>query len=57
MPGGLLVDGFETTLCLSAETGAQNERTTLVLESEIDGYRGRGQLIRRDLSVFIDLLT
>jgi hypothetical protein len=53
----LLIDGFKTTLCVARQTRAQNGRKTLVLETEIDGYGGRGQLIRRDLVVFIGLLT
>ena len=44
-------------LCPSGQTWAQNGRKTPVLVAELDGRGGKGQLIRRDLSGFMSLLT
>ena len=45
------------TFSLSVKTWAQDGRKTPVSFAELDGREGRGQLIRRDLCSFIDLLT
>ena len=53
----LRIEGAGTVRCPSGQTWAQNGRKTPVSEADLDGRGGRGQLIRRDLSGFIGLLT